>query len=63
MLRVNNAMFSVYSLKSRMEIILMVVVRQEGREVLLRASEVSGVSLESLLDAKRQAKGHLYIKQ
>ena len=41
----------------------MVVVRREGREVLLRASEVSGVSLESLLDAKRQAKGHLYIKQ
>lgn len=46
-----------------MEIILMVVVRWEGEEVLLRACEVSGVSLESLFDAKRQAEGHLYIKQ
>ena len=41
----------------------MVVVRREGGEVLLRACEVSGVSLESLLDAKRQAEGRLYIKQ
>ena len=32
-------------------------------KVLLGACEVSGVSLESLLDIKRQAEGHLYIKQ